>query len=454
MLDRYWQGQTARISPEAPVPVVNVASSEERPGGAANVALNVAALGASCTLIGVVGNDEEGRLLRNKLDAAGVECHFVVQDNWRTPLKLRVISQHQQLLRLDFEHELPEGASTAVAALVAKHITGHSCLILEDYDKGVIRIPADLIRIAKSESVPVVVDPKHKALQDYAGATMIKPNLQEFEIHTGPLPDYRSLQAAADKVLDECAVKALLITRGSEGMLLVEPQGRHANLPSRAVDVHDVTGAGDTVAAVLGTMIALGESFEASAAVANIAASIVVSKLGTALATPPEIQRELSAGMHADRGALGLEALAEQVANAKILGERIVFTNGCFDILHAGHISYLEEARALGDRLIVGINSDASVRELKGDGRPVNNLEARMRVISGLTAVDWVVAFSEDTPENLLRTLQPDLLVKGGDYGVSGVVGANIVQAYGGEVQVLGLVEGVSTTRILEKVKR
>jgi len=454
MLDRYWQGHAARISPEAPVPVVNVSSSEERPGGAANVALNVAALGASCTLIGVVGDDGEGRSLRSRLDAAGVECHFVVQDNWRTPLKLRVVSQHQQLLRLDFEDELPEGSSAAVEAIVAEHISGHDCLILEDYDKGVIRNPAWLIQRAESESMPVVVDPKHKTLQEYTGATIIKPNLLEFEAYVGPLPDYRSLRAAADKVLGECALKALLITRGSEGMLLVEPGGKHTNLPSRAVDVHDVTGAGDTVAAVLGAMIALGKSFEASAAVANIAASIVVSKLGTAQASAPEIQRELSAGLHADRGVLALDALSEQVTHAKTLGEKIVFTNGCFDILHAGHISYLEEARTLGDRLIVGINSDASVRELKGAGRPINNLESRMRVLSALTAVDWVVAFSEHTPENLLRTLQPDLLVKGGDYGVSGVVGADIVLGYGGKVEVLGLVEGISTTRILEKAKR
>jgi len=454
MLDRYWQGQAGRISPEAPVPVVNVSSVEERPGGAANVALNVAALGASCTLIGVVGDDEEGQLLRSKLEAAGVECHFVVQSNWRTLLKLRVISQNQQLLRLDFEADLPEGTSAALEALVAEYISGHDSLILEDYDKGVIRNPARLIQLAKAECVPVVVDPKHKALQDYAGATMIKPNLAEFEAQAGTLRDYKSLQAAADSMLEQCDIKALLVTRGSDGMLLVEPEGKHANLPSRAVDVHDVTGAGDTVAAVLGTMVALKESFEASAMVANIAASIVVSKLGTALATAPEIQRELSAGFHADRGVLPLDALSEQVANAKSLGETIVFTNGCFDILHAGHISYLEEARALGNRLIVAINSDASVRKLKGTGRPINSLESRMRVLSGLTAVDWVVAFSEDTPKNLLHELQPDLLVKGGDYGVSGVVGADIVQSYGGKVKVLGLVEGISTTRILEKVKR
>ncbi len=454
MLDRYWQGQCARISPEAPVPVVDIASTEERPGGAANVALNVAALGASCTLIGVVGKDEDGRTLRGRLEAAGVVCHFVEQENWRTPVKLRVLSQHQQLLRMDFEDRLPRSCSAVVEGLVAEHVADHDCVILQDYDKGVICNPANLIQAAVARSTPVVVDPKHKALSAYTGATLIKPNMSEFEAYSGTLPDHNAMQQAAYKLVEDCGLQALLVTRGAEGMLLVEADGTHANLPSRAVDVHDVTGAGDTVAAVLGTMIALGEGFEASALVANLAASIVVSKLGTASATAAEIQREISRGLHVDRGVLGLDALREQVAGAKSLGEKIVFTNGCFDILHAGHISYLEEARALGDRLVVAINSDASVRELKGAGRPVNNLEARMHVLSGLSAVDWVVAFSEATPENLLRDLQPDLLVKGGDYGISGVVGADIVQAYGGEVKVLGLVEGVSTSRILEQAKR
>ncbi len=454
MLDRYWQGQSARISPEAPVPVIDVASTEERPGGAANVALNVAALGASCTLIGAVGKDEEGHTLRRKLEAAGVECHFVEQDNWRTPLKLRVVSQHQQLLRMDFEDRLPQECCAVIESLVAEHVAGHDCVILQDYDKGVIGNPGNLIQAAVARSTPVVVDPKHKALSAYAGATLIKPNMSEFEAQAGILPDYKTLQQAADRLVKDCGLLALLITRGAEGMLLVEADGKHANVPSRAVDVHDVTGAGDTVAAVMGTMIALGEGFEASAMVANVAASIVVSKLGTASATAAEIQRELTSGLHADRGVLGLDALKEQVDGARALGEKIVFTNGCFDILHAGHISYLEEARAMGDRLIVGINSDASVRELKGPDRPVNNLEARMHVLSGLSAVDWVVAFSESTPENLLRDLQPDLLVKGGDYGISGVVGADIVQAYGGEVRVLGLVEGVSTSRIIRASRK
>lgn len=302
MLDRYWQGQASRISPEAPVPVVDIGSTEERPGGAANVALNVAALGAACTLIGVVGRDAEGQTLRSRLEAAGVECNFVELDQWRTPLKLRVVSQHQQLIRMDFEDRLPQEACAAIENLVAEQIAGYDCLILQDYDKGVISNPDKFIQAALAQSAHVVVDPKHKPLSAYAGATVIKPNMSEFEAQFGALSDYKALQEAADNVVQNCALQALLVTRGAEGMLLVEAGGKHSHLPSRAVDVHDVTGAGDTVAAVLGTMIALDESFEASALVANVAASIVVSKLGTALATAPEIQRELSSELHADRG--------------------------------------------------------------------------------------------------------------------------------------------------------
>ena len=454
MLDRYWQGRASRISPEAPVPVVDVASVDERPGGAANVALNVAALGASCTLVGVIGKDEAGRQLKSKLEAAGIVCNFVELAHWPTPVKLRVVSEHQQLIRLDFEEALPSDALTQVQVLLESSLHKTDCLIIEDYDKGVITVPEEMIESAHSHKIPVVVDPKHKALERYKGATLIKPNLAEFQAAVGEYRDYKSMQAAAERVILDCQLQALLITRGSEGMLLVEREGKHLTLPSRVVDVHDVTGAGDTVAAVLGVMMALGEDFDTSVMIANVAASIVVAKSGTALATAPEIQRELIEGLHVDRGVMDHEALKEQVSVARSQGEKIVFTNGCFDILHAGHITYLEEARRLGDRLIVAVNSDSSVTALKGEGRPVNNINARMRVLSGLTAVDWVVPFAEETPETLLRALQPDLLVKGGDYGISGVVGADIVLGYGGEVKVLSLVEGVSTTHILEKVRR
>jgi D-beta-D-heptose 7-phosphate kinase/D-beta-D-heptose 1-phosphate adenosyltransferase len=458
MLDRYWYGSAARISQEAPVPVVDVDQVEDRPGGAANVALNIVSLGAKCTLVGIVGDDEAATSLRTKLEAAGVDCDFLVQPDWPTIVKLRVMSQRQQLIRTDFEEALEENAQTrASSALLAKlqeHIIGASALIIEDYDKGAIHDPAAIVADAKTVGVPVVVDPKLKPLSSYAGASIVKPNNFEFEASEGASSSSAQI---VEKGLNLCrthSIKSLVITQGGDGMTVIEADGGHHHVPVRPVDVFDVTGAGDTAAATLAITCGLGWKVLDCARLANVASSLVVAKLGTATVSGPELSLAVRRTGRSDAGVVSTAHLLESVADARSAGERIVFTNGCFDILHAGHVSYLEEARALGDRLIVAINDDASVSRLKGPGRPVNALERRAVVLAGLSAVDWVVGFTEDTPESLLEAVRPDILVKGGDYGADEVIGADIVTGYGGQVSVLGLVEDCSTTAIVEKVRQ
>ncbi|HEX7034215.1 MAG TPA: bifunctional D-glycero-beta-D-manno-heptose-7-phosphate kinase/D-glycero-beta-D-manno-heptose 1-phosphate adenylyltransferase HldE [Pseudomonadales bacterium] len=454
MLDRYWIGSARRVSQEAPVPVVDVEHSDDRPGGAANVALNVASLGARCTLVGLVGEDEAARTLTETLGGAGVDCDLVTVPGWSTILKLRVVSRKQQLLRTDFERPLAEAPFDELAERVRAHLTGATALVLQDYDKGALAEPERLIELAGAAGVPVVVDPKYKPLARYAGAALVKPNQHEFEAAVGPWRDDDALVARAQEACRKHRLGALVITRGSRGMAVVTEDGHHQHVPARPVDVYDVTGAGDTAAAALGIGISLGWDPVACAQLANVAAAIAVGKSGTAAVTGPELALALAATPRTDRGVLSRAQLHDAVGQARARGERIVFTNGCFDILHAGHVAYLEEARALGDRLVVAVNDDDSVRRLKGRGRPVNPLDRRLTVLSALAAVDWVVGFSEDTPEALLREIEPDVLVKGGDYGPDQVVGADIVRGYGGEVRVLSLVEDVSTSAIVERIQR
>lgn len=454
MLDRYWFGDARRISQEAPVPVVNINQTEDRPGGAANVALNIVSLGAHCTLIGLVGEDEAADTLRATLSAAGVICDLVTIADWSTIVKLRVISQKQQLIRTDFESELPVDAQDDIAARVEKHLDRATSMVLQDYDKGALEDPQRFIAAANRAGVPVVVDPKNKPFSKYAGANLLKPNAGEFVAAVGQWDDDGDLVQKANAVCKAHDFEAVVVTRGGRGMSVVLADGSRQHIPGRPVDVFDVTGAGDTSAATLAVMLSLGWDPIASAQVANIASGIVVGKFGTAAVTGPELAMALADTNRGDRGMLTRAQLIDAVQQARDSGQKIVFTNGCFDILHAGHVAYLEEARSLGDRLIVAVNDDASVTRLKGEGRPVNPIERRLRVLSALSAVDWVVNFPEETPESLIETLQPDLLVKGGDYGPNEVVGAELVAAYGGEVRVLGLVEDCSTSAIVESIQK
>lgn len=457
MLDRYWRGPAGRISPEAPVPVVRVDDEELRPGGAANVALGVAALGAHCTLIGLIGDDAAGDALSERLQAAGVECALVRVPGWSTISKLRVSSRRQQLLRMDFERALPAGqrddARVAVLERLAAAAAGHAVVVFSDYDKGALDDPAALVAAARAAGAQVLVDPKSLPFERWAGASLLKPNLAEFELQAGSAVDEADLLARAEAFRARCDVDALLVTRGEAGMTLVRADQSPLHLPARSVEVFDVTGAGDTVAATLGVVLAAGGGLAEAVALANVAAGIAVRQSGAVAVSAPELRDALATDRGRDGGVLRPDQLAAVVAAARARGERIVFTNGCFDIIHAGHVGYLEQARALGDRLVVAINDDASVARLKGAGRPVNRAEHRARVLAGLAAVDWVTVFEGDTPEPLLGRLAPDVLVKGGDYRLDEVVGADLVRAAGGEVRVLDLHDALSTTAMVERLR-
>ncbi|MEK6750116.1 MAG: bifunctional D-glycero-beta-D-manno-heptose-7-phosphate kinase/D-glycero-beta-D-manno-heptose 1-phosphate adenylyltransferase HldE [Pseudomonadota bacterium] len=452
MLDRYWHGDTSRISPEAPVPVVRIRSDEERPGGAANVALNIAALGAQATLLGIVGADEPAQTLERRLAAAGVTCALQHWPTQPTITKLRVISHHQQLIRLDFEDRFDTAAAAAMTGHFAALVDSCDVVVLSDYGKGSLHFASQLIATARAAGKYVLVDPKGKDFSIYRGAGLITPNLHEFEAVVGHVRDEHDLVAKGKQLIRDQALDALLITRGEHGMTLLSEGLAELHLPARAREVFDVTGAGDTVISVLAATLAAGQDMAHATALANVAAGIVVGKLGTAVVSIPEIRAALRDQTQAGRGVMSEDQLLVALEDARAHGERVIFTNGCFDILHAGHVAYLERAKALGHRLIVAVNDDASVARLKGAGRPINPLERRMAVVAGLASVDWVVAFSEDTPERLICRILPDFLVKGGDYRPSQIAGYDCVTRNGGEVRVLGFEDGCSTSGIIAAI--
>ena len=451
MLDRYWKGPTGRISPEAPVPVVRVAKEEARPGGAGNVALNLATLGSSVRLLGCVGADAEADLLRGGLDRDRI-AHDLLEWDQPTITKLRVISRNQQLIRLDFESERATAPVDLLSAC-RKGLGEADVLILSDYAKGALHDPATLIGAARDAGVPVLVDPKGRDFARYRGATVLTPNQAEFEAVVGPCPDETSLLERARALVAELDLDALLLTRSEKGMSLIRREGEALRLPARAREVFDVTGAGDTVIATLAAGLAAGEDLERAAELANLAAGLVVGKLGAATVTPAELRVALHDAGAPETAVMDESTLAAAVAHARSEGERVVMTNGCFDLLHAGHVDYLRRARALGDRLIVAVNDDDSVRRLKGEARPVTPLADRMSVLAGLEAVDWVVPFSEDTPQRLICEIRPDCLVKGGDYRAEEVAGSDCVIAAGGEVRILDLLEGRSTTSTIQRLQ-
>lgn len=453
MLDRYWYGSTSRISPEAPVPVVHVGESEERPGGAGNVALNIASLGGHADVLGLTGDDEAARLLEQRLIVAGVGCHFELAPGLPTVTKLRVISRHQQMIRLDFEDGFDAVDGARLLTRFEALLPGCNAVVLSDYGKGTLSQAPRLIALARAAGKPVLVDPKGRDYTIYRGATLITPNLAEFTAVAGECRTDDELVARAEALRDKLQLDALLITRSEKGMTLVRKSRPALHLPTRAREVFDVTGAGDTVIAALATALAAGLEIAEATALANLAAGVVVGKLGTATATVPELRRALREQDEIEGGVVDEERLSVLMADARAHGETVVMTNGCFDILHAGHVAYLEQARRLGDRLVVAVNDDASVKRLKGADRPVNTLAQRMAVLAGLGSVDWVVPFAEDTPERLICRLKPGVLVKGGDYRPEDIAGGNCVREAGGEVVVLGYIEGVSTTRIIEKMR-
>ena len=455
MLDRYWEGPASRISPEAPVPVVKVEHITDRPGGAGNVALNIAALGSGARLSACCGDDTSADALQDMLSAAGVDCVLTRLAGKTTTTKLRVLSRHQQLIRLDFEEPAHDAVAFATAGDLSMLLEGCKVLVLSDYAKGALTDPGPLIAAARAHEIPVLVDPKGSDFSRYRGASLLTPNLAELEVVVGPCETEAELVERGGRLMAELELGALLVTRGEQGMTLLRPGLPELHMPARTREVFDVTGAGDTVIAVLAAAVAAGSDLEQASALANIAAGIVVGKLGTAVVSAPELRRAVQRDQGSERGVLSLEQLQQAIADARSQGERVVFTNGCFDIIHAGHVAYLEQARNLGDRLVVAVNSDDSVRRLKGKGRPINSADRRMAVLAGLEAVDWVVVFEHDTPRELLTILEPDVLAKGGDYAdKQSVVGWELVEAYGGEVTVLDFVDQVSTSAIVSRIRR
>ena len=460
MLDRYVYGTVERISPEAPIPVLLVDRETAMLGGAGNVVRNLVALGAHPTFVSVVGNDPAGREVSGLIAAIeGAEPYLNVERGRVTTIKARYVASSQQLLRADRETVAPIAPSIAddLRRIAAGAMRDTGALVLSDYGKGVLtdELVRALIEEAGKAGKPVVVDPKGRDFTRYRGASVLTPNRTELSQAVGrALADEAELVDAARAVVDACALEAILVTRGAEGMTLVPAKGEPLHLPAEAREVFDVSGAGDTVVAVLAAAVAAGLGMAAGARLANAAAGIVVGKIGTATASAAEIYGVL----HAQDLRTGESKVAEhgqalaRIAAWRAEGKRIGFTNGVFDLLHPGHVSLLAQAKAACDRLVVGLNSDASVKRLKGPSRPVQSESARAAVLGSLESVDLVIVFGEDTPIRLIEEVRPDVLVKGADYSIEKVVGADVVAKYGGRVMLADLLDGHSTTRTIARM--
>lgn len=461
MLDRYWHGGTGRISPEAPVPVVKIDESEERPGGAGNVALNISTLGAKPVVLGITGKDEAAKILERRLSQQNVSCHFVQLDDYPTITKLRVISRHQQLIRLDFEEPPIVSNGCLIKEKFLTLLDDVETIVFSDYAKGTLHFVSELVQLAKQAGKKIIIDPKGSQFEKYRGASLITPNLSEFEAVVGHCENDEQLVEKAKNLCIKLELEALLITRSEQGMTLVQNPKHSQNsnntqavhLPTQARDVFDVTGAGDTVVSVIATGIAAGMSLLDAVKLSNLAAGVVIAKLGTASVGIQELRSAIRQNDDIERGIISEEKLIELVRDAQLHGEKVIMTNGCFDILHAGHVTYLEQAKKLGDRLIVAVNDDASIKRLKGEERPVNTMSRRMQVLSGLNCVDWVVGFYEDTPTRLICNTKPDVLVKGGDNDPNKIPGGDCVRENGGEVLVMDYLDNCSTTGLIRTIR-
>jgi D-beta-D-heptose 7-phosphate kinase / D-beta-D-heptose 1-phosphate adenosyltransferase len=451
MIDKYFTGSVKRISPEAPVPVVNVKSQSYTPGGAANVANNLSALRSRCFLIGAIGRDENGAHLEKILDDLGIG-HSLVAVNRPTITKIRVVGNHQQIVRLDFEEENPlEDADVSlVISEFEKQIASYNIVVLSDYGKGLCtpELCKKVIAICKKNGVQVIVDPKKCNWEKYSGATIITPNVGELSDACGSDIDNsdEAIISHGQSLKKNIDIKNILVTRSEKGMTLIGDK-TIMHIQTEAQEVYDVSGAGDTVVATLAASLSMGNSLSDSIRYANTAAGIAVGKLGTAPVSDVEIAHALS-GKTGEK-ILPRETLIQVMSGLKKAGKKIVFTNGCFDILHKGHISYLRESRSLGDILILGLNSDASVKRLKGPDRPINNEADRAEVLSALEYIDYITIFDEDTPHDLIKSIAPDILVKGGDYKPQDVVG----REFAAETVIIKFVHGYSTSKTIDKMK-
>ena len=456
MLDRYLLGEVTRISPEAPVPVLRTVREQTRPGGAANVAANVAAMGARCTLLGVVGADAAAREVERLVVAHGAEAALVADPGQATTQKTRLVAGSQQIVRFDTDASVTDTARATLLQHFTAALPGADLVILSDYAKGSLDDVAGFLAAARAAGVRCLVDPKQADPARYAGAFLLKPNRREFEqlFGTAGTMAERAAVALALHGLDH-----LVVTLGADGMLLVSADDVVRQVATEAQEVFDVSGAGDTVIAALAVALAGGASVADAVISANTAASIAVSHAGTYVVTARDMADRLARAGDASK-VLPLDRLLPLLSAERRRGKRIVFTNGCFDILHPGHVRMLAACRRLGDLLVLGLNEDASVRRLKGPSRPVNPFMDRAEVMAGLAAVDYVVGFAEDTPARLIEAIAPDVLAKGGDYsadapvGDQAIIGAEIVRTRGGQVVAVQFHQGYSSTRIIEAARQ
>ncbi len=457
MLDRFIYGDITRISPEAPVPVLKFREEQRTLGGVGNVARNLKAIQAMPVLITVAGHDQTAATIEAMLTANQIE-HVILHDDCPTPVKVRHIAGKQQVLRLDTEdtRTINEKLCHQLLQTVVTAMEGAGALLLSDYGKGSLptALCQDLIALAKEQNIPVFVDPKDIDYSHYAGADYITPNKKELaEASNMPVETDAEVTAAVRSLLHKHNLKGIIATRSEKGMSVVtKDTAKH--VPTQALEVYDVSGAGDTVIATLAACVAAGADLLAAAQLANLAAGIVVGKLGTAVALPSEIRRAARRQNNKfQQKVVELSTAVEAVEQWRNSGFKVGFTNGCFDILHTGHITYLADARSRCDRLVVGLNTDSSIKRLKGESRPINNTEARATILAALEMVDMVIPFGEDTPIDLIKAVMPDVLVKGADYTVEQVVGAPEVMKAGGEVYLSPVVEGFSTTGTIARMK-
>jgi len=461
MLDVYYNGSVKRISPEAPVPVFLKKEERYVLGGAANVATNLVSSGQNVSVMTVIGKDEDGNKFQKLIKERGIDGSLILRNTLRkTTVKTRLLaSNNQQLLRLDIEDskEISEEEEKILVKTLKNNIRNFDLIIISDYLKGLLTysFTQDVISIARNNNIKVMIDVKDQNIKKYEGAFLLKPNLKELsDLMNMPVDSDEQIIKASKLLCERCNTEYVLTTCGSEGMILVEKGGIHKKVECTPEDVFDVTGAGDTVIAYLGTCIANNIDIQQSIIIANAAAGVQVSKVGTSSVYIDEIEQHM------------VNDIEYRVNSYKVIDtdtikkirknnskKKIVFTNGCFDILHIGHISYLKKASMLGDILIIGVNSDSSVKRLKGEERPINTEQDRMELLAAMDFVDYVVLFDEDTPYNLIKEIKPDVLVKGADYKAENVVGKDIVEENGGKLELISFIEGKSTTNLINKIK-
>lgn len=461
MLDAYWIGNVSRISPEAPVPVLSVKKKNHVLGGAANVALNCKMLGMDVSLAGVVGNDDTAKTVQNLLKNNGIHADCVMTDTTRpTTLKTRIVATGQQIVRIDEENGAALGHATEEVLVNSLRNAVEGCpdiIVISDYGKGVVssKLAQEVIALAQKKDIPVLCDPKGSDYSKYSGATIVSPNRSELALASQTTEnDLHKLISAGQRMCEELGISNIVFTRSEEGISLLTSSS-HSHFPATAREVVDVCGAGDAVISGLAFAISCGTGLEAAVYLGNVAGGLAVQKFGTSAISCEELLLECSRLQNAQwkTKSLNFEAAKVQIAQWKAAGEKVVFTNGCFDLFHVGHLKLLEACKALGTKLIVGVNSDSSVRRLKGEMRPVVPQEQRVQILAGLEAVDCVVIFEDDTPLKLIEAFKPDILAKGGDYTVSTVVGSEFVISNGGRVELIPLVAGISTSSLVERIK-